>query len=132
MFFTLHPSSGVPLYRQLFDQLRHRIVSGQLVDGAQLPSVRELAAQLHLNPLTVSKVFSLLEQGGLVESRRGLGTFVAHRGPSLTLAARVKQLRPAVEQVAASAAHLRVPEDEVRRLLEEAFARLGHYQEQSA
>jgi len=132
MFFTLNSSSGVPLYRQLFDQIRHRIGSGQMADGEQLPSVRELSAQLHLNPLTVSKVFSLLEQNGLVETRRGLGTFVTRRRPPLSPTARLKQLRPLAEQFAAEAAHLRVPEAEALRLVAEAVDEAGRHEEKTA
>jgi GntR family transcriptional regulator len=59
--FFLNPNSGVPLYVQLQHQLQQRILSGQLKHGAQLPSVRELSAELHINLLTVTKVYQILE-----------------------------------------------------------------------
>ena len=79
MFIHLNPNSGMPIYRQLFGQLRQRIVSGQLAEEAQLPSVRDLAADLKINLLTVAKVYQLLEGEGLVETRRGLGHLCAGR-----------------------------------------------------
>ncbi len=79
MFIALHPSSGVPLYLQLLNQLKERIASGQVKSGEQLPSVRELSADLKINPLTVAKVYQILEREGLVETRRGMGTLSRKR-----------------------------------------------------
>ncbi len=59
-------------------------MSGQIAAGTQLPSVRDLSAELHINPLTVAKVYQFLERDGLVETRRGLGTFVAAMTQELT------------------------------------------------
>jgi GntR family transcriptional regulator len=115
--FSLNPSSGIPLYRQLFHQLQQRILSGQLATGAQLPSVRDLSSQIHVNPLTVAKVYQLLEQEGFVETRRGLGTFVAHRTPSLSHGARLHYLEPAVRQLVTEALHLGLPEADVLKLV---------------
>jgi len=119
--YLLNPSSGVPLYVQLQQQLRQRILTGQLADGEQLPSVRDLSAQLGLNPLTVSKVYQLLEREGFVETRRGLGTYVSHQTPALRLEARRRQVEPAVEQLVTEALHLGLPEREIQSLLSEKF-----------
>ena len=59
--FSLHPGSGIPIYRQLVDQVRRLIAGGQLPPGAELPSVRDLAVQYAVNPMTISKAYSLLE-----------------------------------------------------------------------
>ena len=64
--FSLKPTSGTPIYRQLVDQVRQLAVSGRLEAGDQLPSVRAVATELGVNPLTISKAYSLLEQEGLV------------------------------------------------------------------
>ena len=64
--FFLNPNSGVPLYVQLQQQIQQRILSGQIQHGAQLPSVRELSAELHINLLTVTKVYQNLEREGFV------------------------------------------------------------------
>ena len=71
--FQVFPSSGVPLYRQLMDQILTMIGSGKLVDGDFLPSVRETAEGLEINPMTVSKAYSQLEQKGVLELIRGKG-----------------------------------------------------------
>ena len=59
--FVLKPQSGVPIYRQILDQVRRMVASGQLAPGAELPSVRELAIKHAVNPMTISKAYSLLE-----------------------------------------------------------------------
>jgi GntR family transcriptional regulator len=119
--YLLNPNSGVPLYLQLQRQVRQRILTGQLADGEQLPSVRELSAQLGLNPITVSKVYQLLEREGFVETRRGLGTYVSHQTPALRLEARRCQVEPAVEQLVAEALHLGLSEKEIQALLSDKF-----------
>ena len=119
--YLLNPTSGVPLYVQLQQQVQQRILTGQLADGEQLPSVRDLSSQLGLNPLTVSKVYQLLERDGFVETRRGLGTYVSHQAPALRLEARRRQVEPAVEQLVTEAMHLGLSEREIQSLLREKF-----------
>jgi len=119
--FFLNPNSGVPLYVQLQQQLQQRILSGQIQRGAQLPSVRELSAELHLNLLTVAKVYQNLEREGFVETKRGVGTYVSHQSPGLGIDARRAQIGPAVEQLVAEAFHLGLNEKEVQALLSDKF-----------
>ncbi len=78
--YSLNPASGVPLYRQIVDQTRLLVAAGRIVPGACLPSVRTMAAELDINPMTVSKAYSLLEQAGIVERRRGIGMVVTEVG----------------------------------------------------
>jgi GntR family transcriptional regulator len=75
--FRLDPQSGVPIYRQIKDQVRFGIASGLLFPGDQLPTVRALAVALSVNPNTVIKAYSELEHEGVVSSEQGSGTFVA-------------------------------------------------------
>jgi GntR family transcriptional regulator len=77
--FHVAPSSGVPIYRQIFDQVRAQIATGRLADGDFLPSVRQVAGELAVNPMTVSKAYSLLERDGVVELVRGHGMRVIGR-----------------------------------------------------
>ncbi len=121
--FLLNPNSGVPLYLQLQQQFQQRILSGQLPDGAQLPSVRELSAELHVNPLTVVKVYQNLEKEGFVETRRGVGTYVSHQAPALKMDARRRQIGPALEQLVVEALHLGLGEKEIQALVSEKFHR---------
>lgn len=74
--FSLNPSSGVPIYRQIVDQIRRQCAAGALADGDLLPSVRSIATSLGINPMTVSKAYSQLEAEGLVERKRGVGMVV--------------------------------------------------------
>ncbi len=120
MFF-LNPQSGIPLYVQLQQQLQQRILTGLLADGVQLPSVRDLSAQLQINPLTVVKVYQILEREGFVETKRGLGTYVSHQSPALKIEARRHQIEPAIEQLVTEALHLGLGEKEIQALLSEKF-----------
>ena len=74
--FKLDLKSGVPFYRQIVDQIRYRIASGRLMPGEQLPTVRDLAVQLEINPNTVRKAYSELEILGVLDTQQGTGTFV--------------------------------------------------------
>jgi GntR family transcriptional regulator len=75
--FVVHPSSGVPIYRQLMDQVRGMIASGRIRAGDVLPSVRDLGAALEVNFMTISKAWSRLEAEGVVEHVRGVGMLVS-------------------------------------------------------
>jgi len=80
--FTLNPSSGVPIYRQIQDQIRFGIASGLLTPGEQLPTVRALAVELSVNPNTVIKAYNELERDGVLNTEQGTGTFVATPPPA--------------------------------------------------
>ena len=77
MLLEIDHHSGVPIYRQIKDQIREQIMAGRLKEGEQLVSVRELAMQLKVTPVTVSKAYSAMEAEGLLERRRGIGLFIA-------------------------------------------------------
>ncbi|MDB6026564.1 MAG: GntR family transcriptional regulator [Verrucomicrobiales bacterium] len=125
MFIQFNPNSGMPIYRQLFLQLRQRIASGQLAPDEQLPSVRDLSAQLKINPITVAKVFQHLESEGLVETRRGLGTFVTRGNATRSLTEKRKLISTAIDQVVAEAQHLQLGEAEVLKLIRRRFDESG-------
>lgn len=123
MFLNLNPNSGLPIYRQLVQQLRERIASGQLAEGEKLPSVRDLSKELKVNMLTVAKVYQFLEAEELVVSRRGLGTFVAAGKASRSLREKRGLISEAVEQLIAEAKHLQLSEEELIHLVEQRFRR---------
>jgi len=77
MLLEIDHHSGVPIFRQIIDQVHEQIMAGMLKEGEQLIPVRELSAQLAINPMTVSKAYSAMEAQGLLERRRGIGLFVA-------------------------------------------------------
>jgi len=76
MLITLERNSGVPVFRQICDQVRFQVAAGVLRAGAEIPSTRELGERLGINPMTVSKAYALLEQEGLLERRPGLSLVV--------------------------------------------------------
>src|SRR5579859_5963932 len=77
--FRLDPHSGVPVYRQIIDQVTGGIAAGALAGGDQLPTVRQLAVDLSVNPNTVIRAYRELEIRGLLETQQGTGTFISHQ-----------------------------------------------------
>lgn len=109
--FDLLPSSATPIYRQIADQVARAIAAGTLAAGDELPSVRVVAQQYVVNPMTVSKAYSLLEAQGLVERRRGMGMRV--RPPlSPDRSGRLALLQPALEHAAQVARQLGIDADD--------------------
>lgn len=124
LHFQIDVRSGLPVYRQLMDQVRYYIASGVLKAGAQLPSIRELAQRLSVNPTTIVKAYSELEHEKVIELRRGKGAFVAEQ---------VRQsagdceaaLRKSARQLAVEATQLGVGVQDAVRIVREEFAELG-------
>jgi GntR family transcriptional regulator len=125
MLFQVRPASGLPLYRQLMQQIERLVAAGWLREGDPLPSVRELSRDLAINPATVVKAYGELERAGLVETRRGLGTFVAAgSGGGVKRAERLKQLRDAAEGLVVETFHLGLAEEDAHAAVDEAAERL--------
>src|SRR5438067_8631482 len=101
--FRLDLQSGVPVYRQIIDQVRGGMASGSLVAGDQLPTVRQLAVDLAINPNTVVRAYRELELGGLLETHQGTGTFIANKKIEKKSAERDRQLSQMAGEFAARA-----------------------------
>ena len=101
--FRLELHSGVPVYRQIIDQVRGGMASGSLVAGDQLPTVRQLAVDLAINPNTVARAYRELELGGLLETHQGTGTFISAQKIKRGNAERERQLTQIVEECVARA-----------------------------
>ena len=116
--FVLNPHAGVPLYRQLHEQIRRLVASGQLPPGTELPSIRELALKHAINPMTVSKVYARLESEGVLERNRGKPmTVAARRRPQAPLAARLETLDSSLEALVLAAQQLELsPSDVIQAL----------------
>lgn len=113
-----NPASGVPIYLQLMEQVRHAIETGALRPGEQLPSIRPLAEELVVNPNTVAKAYRELEHEGVIELRQGAGAFVTDKAPTKKDA---DKLRAAQATVAIAIDKMRargVTDEEIRRLFE--------------
>lgn len=112
--FSLNPQSGIPIYRQLMEQARRMISSGQLKSGDAMPSVRELATTHAVNPMTISKAYSLLEAEGLLQRQRGKAMTVASlNGLAENKKERLARLQPALQQVLMAADQLELEIDDV-------------------
>src|SRR6516162_6405258 len=124
MLFRPNPTSGVPLYLQLMEQVKHAVETGALRPGEQLPGIRPLAEELVMNPNTVAKAYRELEHEGVIELRHGAGAFVAAtaRAKNVTDKLRAGQ---AIVAAAVERLHARgVTDEEIRRLFEAELAGL--------
>ncbi|MET0355140.1 MAG: GntR family transcriptional regulator [Cellvibrio sp.] len=110
--FILNPQSGIPIYRQLIDQIRRMVAGGQLKAGDDLPSVRELALAHAVNPMTISKAYSILETEGLLVRQRGKPMQVAAKSQQTsTKESRLAYLQPQLESLVISARQLEISDD---------------------
>src|SRR6266508_3232028 len=124
MLFRPNPSSGVPIYLQLMEQVKHAVETGALRPGEQLPGIRPLAEELVMNPNTVAKAYRELEHEGVIELRHGSGAFVS---PSARARKLAETVRGAQSVVAGTIEKLRtrgISDDEIRRLFEAELAGL--------
>lgn len=117
MLLEIDHHSGVPIYRQVIDHVRRQIMAGQLAEGDQLDSVRELAGRLRINPMTISKAYALLEVEGLLERRRGVGLFVASVQEEQKEQTKARLLEGILKKAAATAVQFEIPEEDAARML---------------
>jgi GntR family transcriptional regulator len=122
MVFRLNPSSGIPIYLQLMEQVKHAIETGAMRPGEQLPTIRKLAEDLVMNPNTVARAYRELEHEGVVELRHGSGAFINQGMESRVKVSRKAQavVQAAIERLSA----LGLTEEEIRRLVENDLASL--------
>jgi GntR family transcriptional regulator len=121
MPLQLNPSSGVPLYLQLIEQIKHAIEAGAMRAGDQLPSVRQMAEELMINPNTVVRAYRELEHEGVIELKHGSGAFIRE-----SIVPREKLMQKAqavVQQTLDRLDALDLGEEEIRRLIENELAR---------
>jgi GntR family transcriptional regulator len=124
MLFRSNPASGVPVYLQLIEQVKHAIDVGALRAGEQLPAIRRVAEDLVINPNTVAKAYRDLEHDGVIELRQGAGAFVAdnHRAARVaTIKAGQAILQAAIERLKDSG----MTAEEMRRLFDAELLRLS-------
>ena len=106
MEFRIDPSSRLPIYRQLTNQFREAVARGKLLPEERLPSVRELSRTLVVNPNTIARVYTELEREGLLNTRPGLGVFVAEPKAELTKKVRKERLQKLLDGFLTEAVHL--------------------------
>lgn len=120
----LNRASGVPFYRQLFDQIADRIHGGVLRPGDALPSIRELAASLVVSVITVKGAYEALEADGLIVSQQGKGTFVKEGVAAVSSAKLTKEISEELERAARRAQAARMSEARVQEIAREAIHRV--------
>lgn len=117
MFSQIDPRSTTPLYAQIATRLRVAIAAGELAPGAGLPSVRQLAGQLRINPATVVQAYRELESEGFVEIRQGAGTFVRELPEKRRDEERSQQALALARRTLAEAGRLRIPPRELQQAI---------------
>ena len=118
LLFILNPQSGIPIYRQVVEQVRRMVTSGQLTPGTELPSIRDLAVEHAVNPMTISKAYALLEAEGLLMRHRGKPmTVAAQKHAQSPLAQRVKQVEAHIEHLVMAAKQLQLTQKDIQTLL---------------
>lgn len=128
MEFRIDPSSRLPIYRQLTNQLREAVARGRLKPQERLPSVRDLSRTLVVNPNTIARVYTELEREGILNTRPGLGVFVAQPRAELTKKVRKERLLEMLDRLLTEAVHLGFSAEEVIAWVTD---RAGQFQWQS-
>jgi GntR family transcriptional regulator len=113
----LSPRDGLPIYRQIVNQVKYLVAAGRLAPGEELPPIRTLAEQLVVNPNTVARAYLELEQAGVVTKRHGSGTYVSDGGSPLKRAERLKLITQRTDALLAEARHLDIGLDELIHLI---------------
>ncbi|QDV48078.1 GntR family transcriptional regulator [Gimesia fumaroli] len=115
--FEVHPSSGVPIYLQIIEQINAMIAGGYLVEGDMLPSVRQMATELGVNPMTISKSYSKLEADEVVGRVRGKGMQVLKSAHSGNPQARMQELKPLMEQAIIRGRQLGLNDEQIQSVV---------------
>jgi GntR family transcriptional regulator len=124
LVLRVDPASPEPLFAQLVAAVKRAVATGKLRAGDKLPSVRELAAELTINPNTIAKAYQALEAEGVTVSRHGSGTFVADRRITVRRPEQKRRLREGLDALLADAVHLGLSEDDVRAEFDDATKRV--------
>lgn len=121
MFIRIEPSSSVPIYRQVMDQIKYQVAAGVIKEGDRLPSVRELAASLAVNQNTILKVYNELVRENILIVERGEGTFVSSERPRISPARKLKAIEGVLREAAVQALQLGIPIEQVQELIEKEY-----------
>src|SRR2546423_1586339 len=117
MKFHTSPKDGVPIYLQIVRQVKYGLASGQLTPGEELPSIRQLAEDLRINPNTVARAYRELERDRVIAKRRSSGTYVSDAGSPLARRERLKILTERIDALLAEARQMNIGIEEVIQLL---------------
>jgi GntR family transcriptional regulator len=108
MQFNIDNSSGRPVFQQLIDQVKRDVALGRLIKDEKLPTVRQLAQQLAINPNTIAKAYRQLEQEGIIVTKAGAGAFIANLDSNLSRTVRKKLICDELERIVVEAFHMQI------------------------
>ena len=123
LFLRVDPASAEPLFAQLVAAVKHAVATGRMKAGDKLPSVRELAGELTINPNTIAKAYQALEAEGVTVSRHGSGTFIADRRVTVKKGEQRRRVREGLDALLCDAVHLGLSEDDVRSEFDDSMKR---------
>jgi GntR family transcriptional regulator len=124
LHFNIDPHSGIPIYRQVMDQVKYYAASSILKPGDMLPSIRQLSRDLSVNPTTIVKAYSELQHEGVIELRHGKGVFLSESSRRMTAPERVAALRRNARQLAVEALQMGASDQDVLRVVKEELEQL--------
>jgi DNA-binding transcriptional regulator YhcF (GntR family) len=119
MEIRLSSTDGVPVYRQIINQVKYMVASGRLQPGQELPPIRALAEKLVINPNTVVRAYTELQRDGVVESRHGSGTYISQNTKEKAEPGAIAVLQPKIDSLLSDASHLKLELEEVLQLIHE-------------
>jgi len=124
VFITIDPSNGLPIYMQIVNQIKTSIAMGRLMPEDPLPSVRQLAVDLAVNPNTVARAYLDLDYEGIIYKRQGAGTFVSSQGVEMSKNERRKVLGELIEKALVEGVNLGLEEKELREAFERVLEKI--------
>jgi len=119
MQFKIDNASEKAVYQQIVDQVRRQVALGRIAAADKLPTVRELASELVINPNTIAKAYKQLEQEGIITTRPGVGTFIADSTSTLSLNVKKKILQEKLEDIFVDAVHMQFDKKMLKELFEQ-------------
>jgi GntR family transcriptional regulator len=125
MQIRIDNASGRAVYRQIIDQVKRDIALGRLIKDEKLPTVRQLAAQLAINPNTIAKAYRQLEQEGIIVTKPGSGAFIANLDSNLSRSVRKKILSEELERIAVESFHMQIDRQTLLELFNNAVEKLN-------
>jgi GntR family transcriptional regulator len=120
--FIISPSSGIPIYKQLYSQIERMVLNGYFSVGELLPSVRQVASDLDVNPMTVSKAYGLLEERGYLTRLRGKGMVITARDDEVLQQEKVTMLDEMIKELLAQAKQMGINSDSVAEMFKQNIA----------
>lgn len=133
LFLNVNPSNGLPVYRQLVQQIKGAIGSGKLKPGDQLPSHRELALELVIAPMTVKKAYDLLQAESLIIMGSGKGTFVSSNAQMISPSNKLIRIQEKINQLVIEASILNIPLKDLIEQLKEEYSKIeNEYKERNS